>query len=748
MPPISLSRPHFIITALLLPYLLLPLLARAQQDEEVVRVSTELVQTDVTVFDKAGKFVDGLKPEQFVLKVDGKEQAVTFFDRVTAGTADEDAQLAAARGIGRAKTVAMAGGASVKPLDRGRTIIFFIDDLHLAADSLARTRKLLLRFIDDQTGQNDQVAITTASGQIGFLQQFTDDKTVLRAAVARLGLRNVAARDNERPAMSESQAAAIERNDPDVLGFYVDFVIREYGPGTSRQSAENEARSRASRLLELSNDVAARTLSGLQSLMRTAAQLPGRKLAYFISDGFLLDTNRSETLDRLRRVTDAALRAGVVVYTLDARGLSTGGLYDASSEGTFDPTGRLSRGARNEIAETQDPLHLIADETGGRALLNTNALETAVVKALKETAVYYLLAWRPEQPTTAGDARRSKFRRLEVRVKDRPDLTVLVQRGFYTFSPPDEAVTGKPKTKDKAAPSSPATPPARSEIFKALGAVTPRTALPIALTAGFSRLHDKQVLLTVTVQLDSTALGLTADAQAGKIEVVGAIYDERGKFINGFQHQLTRTPPAAPPATTKQPPAAVVTTPLPDDIIYSQQFALAPGLYQVRAASRDPQTSRTGSASQWIDIPDLSVARLALSSIFLGEHPAVGAGGDKDAASGTPPSPVVISADHRFARTSALRFILYIYNAGIGNATATAAPDVALQVQIFRDDQPVITTPLRKVSTAGLTDLTFLPYAAELALEGLSAGHYVLQATAIDRTSKSSATQRVKFNIK
>src|SRR3712207_6225992 len=106
----------------------------AKDDEEVVRISTELVQTDVMVFDKSGKFVDGLKPEQFELRIDGRPQQVVFFDRIKAGTVNEDAQIAAARGRGGGTT---AGGGAVVPLDRGRTVLFFVDDLHLSPASAA-----------------------------------------------------------------------------------------------------------------------------------------------------------------------------------------------------------------------------------------------------------------------------------------------------------------------------------------------------------------------------------------------------------------------------------------------------------------------------------------------------------------------------------------------------------------------------------------------------------------------------------
>src|ERR1700730_10446325 len=146
-----------------------------RQGPDVVRVNTSLVQTDVMVFDKQGGFDDGLKREQFALKVDGKPRDISFFERMVAGSRSEEAQLAAARGN-------LAGGKpGAVPLDRGRTVFFFIDDLHLSPSGVKQTRMLLQRFIDHEMGQNDEAAITSSSGQIGFLQQLTEDKGVLRA---------------------------------------------------------------------------------------------------------------------------------------------------------------------------------------------------------------------------------------------------------------------------------------------------------------------------------------------------------------------------------------------------------------------------------------------------------------------------------------------------------------------------------------------------------------------------------------
>ncbi len=191
-----------------------------RQGPDVVRVNTSLIQTDVMVFDNHGNFVDGLRRDQFVLKVDGKPRDISFFERVLAGSRNEEAQLAAARGS--APTGPRTGNAGPAPLDRGRTVFFFVDDIHMSPGSMQQARMLLQRFIEREMGQNDEAAIASSSGQIGFLQQLTDDKTVLQAAAGRLLARSYMTRDSARPPMSEYQAQLIEAENYDVLEFFVD----------------------------------------------------------------------------------------------------------------------------------------------------------------------------------------------------------------------------------------------------------------------------------------------------------------------------------------------------------------------------------------------------------------------------------------------------------------------------------------------------------------------------------------------
>ncbi len=731
--------------------------ARAQQptpvnpadtSDEIIRVSTELIQTDVTVLDKGGKFVDGLKPEQFELRVNGKPRAISFFERITASGVNEDAQLTAARGGGRTNPASNAPAGVVKPLDRGRNVLFFVDDLHLSPNSLARTRQLLLRFIDEQMGQNDQAVIATASNQLGFLQQLSDDKRVLRIAASRLGLREVNVRDLQRPAMTELQAMAIEQDDTNLLNYFVEAVLRDNAVFGNLQSARNAAemqvRQRATQITRMSATAATNTLNSLRNMLRTLAPLPGRKVVYLISDGFPIEMRRSEIGETLRRVTDAAVRSGVVVYTLDARGLAVDlpGLPDASSAAMPDPTGQLSMGSLNEVTARQAPLRLIAENTGGRALLNTNALSDALTKAYKETSVYYLLAWRPEITEQRG----SKFQRIEVSVKDRPDVSVHVQHGYYTTPPPEPASSKEARrgngTKEKAAAEkeTPATGKAlNKDLLAALHSLYPKAALQTSLALNYFNLPPRGTILTASIQVDLGAPVAAADkAQpAEQVEVAGALYDDRGEVRNVFQRTLSIKPGAV--AAPNAPPAS----PEANHVFLSTHLPVTPGIYQVRIATREPRSGRTGSAAQWVEIPDIGKGKLAMSSLFLGEQTSEQAAPTRDAADAD--LPVLIAVDRRLARTSRMRFFTYIYNAA--RAAGGGSPDIALQVQVFRDDQPVITSPLSKLNTEGMTDLTSLPYAAEIPLANLASGSYALQITVIDRISKTTTMQRAKFMI-
>lgn len=699
---------------------------RPAREDDVVRVRTDLVQTDVMVFDKQGRFVSGLNQADFELRIDGKPQPVQFFERITAGSANEEVQLSVARG----RPAAAKGKEPPKavPLDRGRTVFFCVDDLHLSARDVAPTRKVLLNFIQKDMGQNDVAAITSVTGQIGFLQQLTDNKAVLRAAVERLNARPYVVTDGDRPPMSEYQALKIDHYDRELVDYYVEQIIREF-PGTTRQTAEGQVHQRASLILAQASNIATRTLATLESLVRTTAKLSGRKLVFFISGGFFVDEQNSDSHERLRRITSAATRSGVVIYSMDARGL-VAMLGDASSQVAFDPSGRVERSSSGELIASQDAMNAMAVDTGGRTIFNTNALDIGLSKALKETSVYYLLAWRPEQPAQA----KGKFRRIAVTIPSHPELTVRVHQGFFDVEP--NSTSSRTKVKEQAKPAK----PPQAVLGEALNTPFPNVELPLALTVNYMNKPEKGPLLTSSIQIPPESLVLATEAGKEKavLDIIGGVYNDQGKMGAHFADRL------AIPAT-----AIDQLRQLGQNLLYNYQVYLPPGLYQMRVAVRDAGNGKIGTVNEWIEVPNLASRQLTLSSLIAGEREPLAntSASGNSASNATAPTELELAPlriDRRFHRNSFLRFLVYVYNAA---RASDSKPDVALQIQILRDQQPVLTTPLRKLSTEGVLQLEQLPFAADVSLEGLAAGRYVLHVTTIDRVSKTSASQAMRFEI-
>ncbi|MEP6570883.1 MAG: VWA domain-containing protein, partial [Acidobacteriota bacterium] len=503
----------------------------SQDRSDVLRVFTEIVQTDVMVFDKQGQFVKGLKSSDFELRIDGKPKPVEFFEKVTAGSVSEEVQIAAARGSSARPNSASPGAPA--PLDRGRPIFFYVDDLHLDLRALLSAKQLITHFIDQEMGQNDQAVIASPSGQIGFLQQLTDNKSVLRAALERLKLRPYSVRDMEQPTMSEYQGLLITNLDRDTTEYFIDATIR-LNPGMPRESAEAMVSSRAQVMAQQGSLVTVNTLAALESLVRSANTLPGRKLIFFISGGFFLDDRNSDSRTRLRRITSAAARNGVVIYSMDARGL-VASLGDISSDAPFDPAGRLQHATSGELLASQDSLTTLALDTGGRTVFNTNSLAPGLGRALKETATYYLLAWKPDH-----ESEQSKFRRIEVKVVGRPDLTVQVRRGFFDREP-EISKSAKTEKVDKAKKERDPPPTPETALRKAMLAPFPNRDLPVSLSIGYLNTPAKGLLLSTALEVPNEFLSFVpANGKFTAVATVaGTVLDEKGNSGASFNNRIT-----------------------------------------------------------------------------------------------------------------------------------------------------------------------------------------------------------------
>jgi VWFA-related protein len=696
-----------------------------RQDEDVLRIKTELVQTDVTVFDKQGRFVEGLRPEQFELSLDGKSQSVSFFERVTTGSAREASQVSEAKSgkvVSNEQSRTILAGSS----NQGRVIFFFLDDLHLSESSLMRARKALTDFVENQMSQNDRVAIVSASGQVGFLQQLTDYKPVLNAAISRLNYKRNPETYAGKVPISDYQATRIvDHGDRELFTYLLAATMNEYqSKGALMRVAVNIVKNRVRQTAAQSKMTTNDLLGVLESLMQSSASMPGRKLVFFISDGFITDVRGSSAMNLLKRVTEMAARTGIVVYTMDARGTFNDPVIDASRNEFPDglATGTQARNPTMETSALQEPLHILAEDTGGRAIINSNSFTDAFQQAINETSRYYLLAWRPD-----SEEQRGGKARIKVSIKDRPDLRVRLRRNYYV-PPPAEVISKNEDEKSASASSQQAQTP-EAGLLTALGSLYPHRTLPTALSVGYVQEPDQGLALKASMQIERDALDVTTgEAQKSEIDVLGAAIDDRGVIVT-FKQVLTVT--SDPSSQNQRQP-----------VVWNQQLKLPPGLYQVRVAVRERNSGRTGGAQQWIEVPDLSTGRLSLSSLFLGERKMAG----RDEQFATAPRPVMIDVDRRFTRSSVLRFQTYVYNAARG-AMATASPDVEIQTRVFRDNQLIVNSAPVKLPTDTTKDSARLPYWAEIALDHLTQGKYVLRVTAIDRTTKASASQQASFII-
>jgi len=685
------------------------------QDDETITIKSELIQAGVVVLDKQGRFVDGLKAEDFEVRVDGTPVAVSFFERVVV-------EPSSAAGAGaRRGPAAPAAPAAAQP---GRTFLFFIDDLHLSADSHKRARDLVRHFVENEMGPDDRAAVVSPSGKLGFLQQFTDQSEVLSAAAERLRFsRDMSATDWSPPSMTEYEAALVDRWDPHVTDTFVAIYIR-MGLATNRESAEMQVRTRARNVLKRAEGVSLRTVVTLEQALRRTAALPGRKIVFFVSDGFFLDPSNTDLPHRLRRVVDAAARSNAVIHTLDPKGIS-----DHMPTGT---AGTLSNRS-GELWEQQDALSAFAEGTGGRFVRNTNDMRPAAARAAAESSAYYLLAWRPEP----GGGDPQKFRRIAVQVRGRPDLSVRAQGGFLD-APKEAAPARAAEAAGKAAPAAP------DPLREALGSQVQSRALPTALAADYVEVPGEGPVINAAVRVGGQAIRMTpeGDRLAGTVELAGVVFDAQGKQQGGFRERLTVSGGAKAEggAATGADPAAA------PDLFYNFRVAVKPGFYQVRVAARDQKGGLVGSASRWVEVADTSSKRLALSSLLVGER-------NPEARAPAPQTPeaaaipeATLSVDKRFARDSLLRYLVYVYNAG-GGRPGGAPAGVAVRTRIFRGGRVVLDGPERVVSAEG-QDPARLAYAAEIPLRGLAPGRYVLEVTASDRATKGGPSRRVTFEIK
>lgn len=709
-----------------------------EDDTDVVKISTALIQLDVVVTDKSGKLVTDLKPEDFEITENGERQTVTnlsYFAGQKVQTTDGNLNAA---GVSN-QTMPTVG-------EVRRTVGIVIDDAGLSAQSINLVKKELVRFIAEQVQPNDLVAIIKTSGSVGVLQQFTTDKKKLLAVVEDLKFQPLT-------------ASGLSPFAPINISFNEQIQANNGGGELSdKAKAIFEQKTSVEFLSNLNKNivVTAGALGVLNSTINAMSRLPGRKSVLYIAEGIfsLFDsassggfsnrnakggslgisgssnsssifTESRQLEDKLRGITEIANRATIAVYTLDPRGTAPinfsasdvvrGGIADRESGGQNenDLTAR-----NNEFKASQLGMKFLSEETSGKAFINTNDLGKSLRDTLDSQNGYYILAYQPDTDTFNSDKRR--FNKLNVKVK-RPNVNVTYRSGFFNI-----AETAEEKT---------AAAPERVFLQK-LFSPYKYNDINLQMTSIFAA-DEQTATIRAFVSVDPKNLQFNDAADGNKIanlDIVAVSFNENGIPLSQVAKRFD-----------VKVSAKGYEKLLADGIALNLAFAAKPkNSQQIKIAVRDVNTNKIGTASQTIDLPNFDKKDLNLSGIVMQNYTAQEW---QNLQSGKPPTDAATrmqadTAGRKFKKGTVLSFNYAVY------AAPSMRSKSQTQFTVFKDGKEVFKGAPEDLTLSATGKMQRINKGGAFLLgTDMAVGKYVLQITVGGDAIKEPQTQQIDFEL-
>jgi hypothetical protein len=515
------------------------------------------------------------------------------------------------------------------------------------------------------------------------------------------------------------------------------------------------------------------TLGAVNYVVRGLRELPGRKSVILVSDGFRIFNRNmpySPVVEALRRLTDLANRASVVIYCIDARGLQTLGLTaadDASGKSAAQIEESLTD-RRQSFYDSQQGLLYLAHTTGGFAIINSNDMNRGIRRVLEDQNGYYLLGYVPDDSTFKPVAGRRQFHKVTVKVK-RAGLRVRSRSGFFGI--PDVEAHETPQTREE-------------QLTHALTSPFASAGIGLRLTSMFRNTPTGSYLFSM-IHVDARDLTFSIDADGSHkadMDVLAITFGDNGRVvdqIDGTAHIRLKD--------------EEYRSALNDGIVYSLSLPVKKaGAYQLRVAARDAVSERTGSANQFTDVADVGKGRLIVSGILLaGRSPSekvkapvprtAGTSQNGDAAASNSPAsqPAAAAtservlpgdaADHatservdssasnagpavrifRRGKDLVADYTFVVYNAQFDKATGH--PELEIEVRLFKDGQQTFASPVQPLAIVQHPDPKRIAIAGRLNLKTRQEpGHYVLQVVLIDKLAKEkyrTTTQWTDFEV-
>ncbi len=660
--------------------------------EPTLRITVTLVQVDTVVTDSKGKHVTDLKPEDFELRQDGKVQKITHFSYIntSSGRAVVQKQKQQVNKNAPPLPPVPMRAAQVK-----RTIALVVDDLGLSFESMAQVRQALKKYVDEQVQPGDLVAIIRTGGGMGSLQQFTSEKRMLYAAIEKLrwnfnGRVGVSSFTPINDSASETEAAAETQIN--------EFREEQFSVGT---------------------------LGAISYVVNGLRELPGRKSVVVLSENIpILQSGQmnARIMESLEKLTDAANRSAVVIYTIDPRGLPTHSL-NASDNVRPDPAnpGRMAEQQMARSAkyfESQNGLNFLAQQTGGMFIHDTNDIAKGINDVLDDQVGYYLLGYSPVEGTFDKDVKNQKFHKISVKVL-RPGLHSRTRSGFLGV--PDR---GRP----------PVLATREQQLAAALNSPFGATGIKVRLTSLFGNSLKQGSYVQSLLYIDAKDLKFTDEEDGVHKAVVDIVTMTFGE--NGVETERNDK------TYTIRMKGESYTNALKNGFVYSVNHPIKKsGAFQLRAVVRDAATKKTGSSSRFVEVPDIKKNHLALSGIVVkiappemtkpkpGEAAVHAEDGKAEASSEGSP------AVRRFRTGQSVTYGFQVLNSQIDSKTK--APAVQTEVRVFRDGKPIYSGKPVLMALNGQTDPKRVVNGGVLRLgPKMQPGEYVLQVIATDPLAK------------
>jgi len=679
--------------------------------EDILRITTSLVQTDIVVVDKDEHVIPDLKLDEFRITDNGKRQDLKFIEFVAPDSAPRvEGKLAIA-----GQPVEADAARNLSAGELRRVFAFVVDDLTIPFEDVTNVRKLLNDFVDNQMREGDLVAIIRVIGGSGLLQQFTSDKRLLHRAIAQITpqLNSNSAFNNLSSEEMVRAELATATSDMGVPG--LDRSTDSINAANSDIDGSNEGTTRGFRALA--------TLLTASEVTNYMKVLPGRKSLVLISGGLpLSETSQGQVtigtgagaapvtiaetrsyisnVDYLlRQLVDRATRSGVVINTLDIRGMSASRgvsrFTDPGNEATSNlmSSGAAGQGRLPNMAQFDNlsldtmsghlGLEALSSRTGGVSVINTSNFKEGLDRILSRSS-YYMLAYAPSEPFDG------KFHKLEIKVT-RPGAHVYSRAGYVATA---DSPASTNQTREDAIVRAAMSPLARRDV-------------DLAARVQYRFLPDARAQLDLNLVINANNLDFKKSANGNyesSFDVVGFVLNNLGKTQGGFSQTIHST------LSDKDYQRA-----LTSGLSYMAHAELPAGTYQLRAVVRDTESGKLGSVTQYIEVPDLTKKRLTSSSVFLYAV---------SPQAGSKPDP--LNALRQLPRAQDLRYAAVIYNPRL----ADGKPQLRSQTIISRGGKIIYQEPEAPITTAIQNGQVVK--VGQLGLGKAQAGHYILTLVITD----------------